>query len=123
MLSRILKIEIKNETDYQAAMQRLEYLVDHEPENLAEITALGNVVNVYENDNGHRPVHPDSLIARIEREMYERRLNKGQLAALLGVPASRLSEVLNGKRSVNLDFAKRLHTKLGIPGDFILEAA
>jgi HTH-type transcriptional regulator/antitoxin HigA len=114
---------LRNETDYQAAMQRLEYFVDHEPENLAEITALGNVVNAYENDNGHRPVHPDSLIARIEREMYERRLNKGQLAALLGVPASRLSEVLNGKRGVNLDFAKRLHSKLGIPGDFILEAA
>lgn len=116
-------MEIKNETDYQAAMQRLEYLVDQEPENLAEITALGNVVNAYENDNGHRPVHPDSLIARIEREMFERRLNKGQLAVLLGVPASRLSEVLNGKRGVNLDFAKRLHAKLGIPGDFILEAA
>ena len=116
-------MEIKNETDYQAAMQRLEYLVDHEPENLAEITALGHMVNAYENDNGHRPVHPDSLIARIEREMYERRLNKGQLAVLLGVPASRLSEVLNGKRGVNLDFAKRLHAKLGIPGDFILEAA
>lgn len=74
-------------------MQRLEYLVDHEPENLADITALGNVVNTYENDNGHQPLHPDSLIARIEREMYERRLNKGQLAALLGVPGSRLSEV------------------------------
>jgi len=116
-------MKINNETEYQAAMQRLEYLVDHAPENLTEITALGNVVNAYENDNGHRPLHPDSLIARIEREMFERRLNKGQLAALLEIPASRLSEVLNGKRGVNLDFAKRLHSKLGIPGDFILEAA
>jgi len=116
-------MKIRTEAEYQTALQRLEYLVDHEPEKLDEITALGNVVNAYENDNGHRPLHPDSLIARIEREMFERRLNKGQLAALLEIPASRLSEVLNGKRAVNLDFAKRLHAKLGIPGDFILEAA
>jgi antitoxin component HigA of HigAB toxin-antitoxin module len=61
--------KLRTEAEYQTAMQRLEYLVDHEPEKLDEITALGNVVNAYENDNGHRPLHPDSLIARIEREM------------------------------------------------------
>jgi HTH-type transcriptional regulator/antitoxin HigA len=55
--------------------------------------------------------------------MFQHRLNKGQLATLLGVPGSRLSEILHGKRQVNLDFAKRLHEKLGIPGDFILETA
>ena len=116
-------MDLKTESDYQAAMQRLEYLVDHEPNNLAEIVALGNMVDAYEHNNGHAPVHPDSLIARIEQEMYKRGLNKGQLAQLLEVPASRLSEILHGKRGVNLDFAKRLHKKLGIPGDFIMEAA
>jgi HTH-type transcriptional regulator/antitoxin HigA len=116
-------MEIHTEAEYQAAIQRLEYLVDHEPNNLAEIVTLGNIVDAYENDNGHAPVHPDSLIARIEQEMFKRGLNKGQLAKLLEVPASRLSEILHGKRGVNLDFAKRLHYKLGIPGDFIMETA
>ncbi|WP_375434935.1 helix-turn-helix domain-containing protein [uncultured Hymenobacter sp.] len=115
-------MKINNESEYQAAMQRLDYLVENDPNNLAEIVALGNEVNDYENDNGHAPVHPDSLIARIEREMYKRHLSKGQLAELLEVPASRLSEILHGKRSVNLDFAKRLYKKLGIPAEFILEA-
>lgn len=116
-------MEIRNELDYQAAMQRLEYLVDHEPHNLAEITALGNVVNAYENDNGHAPVPPGSLIARIEQEMVQRQLSKGELARLLEVPASRLSEILHGKRAINLDFARRLYRKLGISGDFIMQAA
>lgn len=116
-------MEMHTEAGYQAAMQRLEYLVDHEPHNLVEITSLGNIVDAYENDNGHAPVHPDSLVARIEQEMFKRGLNKGQLAKLLEVPASRLSEILHGKRGINLDFAKRLHSKLGIPGDFIMKAA
>ncbi|GGG62504.1 helix-turn-helix domain-containing protein [Hymenobacter glacieicola] len=116
-------MKIHSEADYTAAMKRLEYLIDYEPSNLEEITALGNEVDAYENSHGHAPVHPDSLIARIEQEMFKRRLNKGQLAQLLGIPASRLSEVLHGKRGINLDFAKRVHQHLGIPGDFILECA
>lgn len=113
----------QTETEYRAAMQRLDYLLDHEPGKLTEITELGNAVDAYENDNGHAPVPPGSLIARIEQEMIKRQLNKGQLANLLEVPASRLSEILHGKRGVNLDFAKRLYHKLGIPADFIIESA
>jgi len=116
-------MEIRTEADYQAAMRRLEYLIDHESTNLAEITALGNVVNAYENENGHRPLPPDSLIARLEREMQERQLADLQLADLLGVPAATLRAVLNGQCSIDLDLAKRLHSRLGIPGDFILKAA
>ena len=54
--------------------------------------------------------------------MYRRKLNKKDLAALLEIPASRLSDVLQGRR-INPDLAKRLYKRLGIPADFILEAA
>lgn len=116
-------MEIRTEADYQAAMRRLEYLLDHEPTNLPEISELGNKANAYENENGHRPLPPNSLIARLEREMRERQLADLQLADLLGIPAEMLRAVLNGQRSIDLDLAKRLHNRLGIPGDFILEAA
>ncbi len=116
-------MEIRTEADYQAAMRRLEYLVDHDPASLSEITSLGNVVNRYENENGHRPLPPNSLIARLEREMRDRQLADQQLAELLEIPAATLRAVLNGQRAIDLDLAKRLHTRLGIPGDFILEAA
>ena len=55
--------------------------------------------------------------------MIARRLKKQDLAALLGIANSRLSEVLNGKRAINLDLAKRLYQKLGISAELILEHA
>ena len=114
---------LKTEKEYQVAFQRLEYLVDHEPHQLDEIKRLGDAVNAYEKTHGHEPLDPDSLIYRIEREMYLRRLNKKQLAELLGITAPRLSEVLHGKREVNMDLAKRLYKHLSIPAEYILEHA
>jgi len=116
-------MEIRTEAEYQQAMRRLEYLIDHEPTHLAEITGLGNVLDAYENNNGHRPLPPNSLIARLERERLERQLSEQQLAELLGITPESLQAVLNGQRHIDLDLAKRLHSRLGIPGDFILEAA
>ena len=116
-------MEISTEADYQQVLRRLEYLLDHEPTNLDEITTLGNVVNKYENDNGHRPLPPNSLIGRLERERLERQLSDQQLADLLGISQKKLRAVLNGQQPIDLDLAKRLHSQLGIPGDFIFEAA
>jgi HTH-type transcriptional regulator/antitoxin HigA len=67
--------------------------------------------------------HPQTLVGMIELKMFERKLNQKELAAKLGITSTRLSEVLNGKRKVNMDLAKRLHDKLGIDASFILEHA
>lgn len=55
--------------------------------------------------------------------MHLRHLTKKQLAAPPGITATRLSEVLHGKREVNIDLAKRLCKQLGIPAAYILEHA
>ncbi len=114
---------IQTETQYQAGMVRLESLLTANPRDFTEMEALGAALDTYENENGHAPVPPDSLIYRIERYLYEHRLQKQELAALLGITGTRLSEVLNGKRAVNLDLARRLHLKLGIEAEFILRHA
>ena len=59
----------------------------------------------------------------VELKMFEQKLKQKDLATLLGVETSRLSEVMNGKRKVNIDLAKRLHQKLNIDADFILAVA
>jgi len=41
----------------------------------------------------------------------------------LGFSATRLSEVMQGKRKVNMDLAKRLYQKLDISAAFILDQA
>lgn len=111
---------IQNDAAYQVGMSRLESLDSTNPDHLAEMEALGNALEAYEDGHGHAPVRPDSLIFRLERYMFEHRLKKQDLAQLLGITNSRLSEVLNGKRAVNMDLGRRLYTKLHIPADFVL---
>jgi HTH-type transcriptional regulator / antitoxin HigA len=64
---------------------------------------------------------PTTLISMIELKMYEMRLKQRDLADLLGVESSRVSEYLNGKRKINIEIAKKIHEKLGIDGNFILK--
>lgn len=113
---------IHSEAAYQQALTEFQRLLDHEPANDAAISTLRDTIAAYERGQGYELPPPQTLVGRLELEMYRRRLNKKKLAELLEISASRLSDVFQGRR-INLDLAKRLHTKLGIPGDFILETA
>ncbi|GAB3635941.1 hypothetical protein GCM10027422_15310 [Hymenobacter arcticus] len=113
---------ILSETDYQQALSAFEQLLDHAPADAAAITVLRDAITAYEQAQGYSLPAPQTLVGRLELEMYRRHLNKKKLAELLEISASRLSDVFQGRR-INLDLAKRLHQKLGIPGDFILETA
>jgi HTH-type transcriptional regulator/antitoxin HigA len=113
---------ILSETDHQQALSAFEQLLDQEPTDTAAITTLRDALAAYERAQGYELPAPQTLVGRLELEMYRRRLNKKKLAELLEISASRLSDVFQGRR-INLDLAKRLHQKLGIPGDFILETA
>lgn len=116
-------MQLATEKEYTSAVSRLDFLLDNDRSKTEEIEQLVVAIDEYEKDNGHEPIDPDSLIYRIEREMHLRHLNKKQLAELLEITPSRLSEVLHGKREVNMDLAVRLYRKLSIPAEYILEHA
>jgi HTH-type transcriptional regulator / antitoxin HigA len=65
----------------------------------------------------------DSITDAIRIKMMHLRLKQREMAELLGIAESRLSEVLSGKRRVNMDLAKKLHTILKIEAEFILQTA
>ena len=67
------------------------------------------------------PVPPTTVAGRLQVEMFKRRLKQKQLAELLEVGESRLSEVLRGRRPANGDFLRRMYKKLGIPAAEVLE--
>lgn len=115
-------MEIHTKSEYEQALKQFERLLDHKPENTPAIFALRDAIAAYERAQGYELPAPQTLVGRLELEMYRRRLNKKMLADLLEISASRMSDIFRGRR-INLDLAKRLHQKLGIPGDFILEAA
>ncbi|GGF26401.1 hypothetical protein [Hymenobacter cavernae] len=89
-------------------------------ERLAEIQALGELVEAYEIAAGHTPDPPQTLRGILEVEMFKRRIRQKNLAEMLEVTETRLSEIMRGKREMNMDFARKLYTKLKIPADVIL---
>jgi HTH-type transcriptional regulator/antitoxin HigA len=50
-------------------------------------------------------------------------LNQTALAALIGFPKSRISDVLAGKRTPSLEMIRALHDRLGIPADILISKA
>ena len=116
-------MEIRTETDYKQARRQPEHLFDHEYTTSAIAVPLSNVVNTCGEDNSDRPVPSTPLIIRLEHERLGRQLNDQQLAELLIISPESPRAVWNGQRHIDLDLAKRLPSRLGMLGTFILEAA
>ena len=112
--------------EYEKHLTRIEDLLqvvgnDTSPTDPAfvELDELSDLVADYE--EMHHPVPTPGLIEVIRLRMAERGLNQKQLAEVLGTPTSRVSEYLKGKREITLEVAKRLHQKLNIDSDIILQ--
>jgi len=86
----------------------------------AYVLALRDAIDRYEVAAGHEPNPPTTVAGLLEVEMFKRHLRQRALAQLLDVPETRLSEIMRGKRSMNLDFARRLHSRLGIAAEVVL---
>ncbi|MEI8226473.1 MAG: helix-turn-helix transcriptional regulator [Bacteroidota bacterium] len=55
--------------------------------------------------------------------MHKRRMKQRDLARELEVSEARISDILRGKTNIGMSLAKKIHKKLGIDGNFILENA
>jgi HTH-type transcriptional regulator/antitoxin HigA len=123
-----INFDIKNQEELKVAFAQLDQLIAEgfqgDSEKEALFSKLARAIEKFEDSQHLMPLpHPQTLAGMIELKMFERKLNQKELAGELGITATRLSEVLNGKRKVNMDLARRLHEKLGIDAEFILEHA
>jgi len=62
--------------------------------------------------------HPGSLL---KRELKARALSANRLALDLGVPSGRITDILNGRRSITADTAVRLGRYFGNRAQFWLD--
>ena len=126
--------QIKSETEYQKVMEKVENYLRSATQNggvhtlnseqRTDLQNLSKLAEAWEDNIPLMPIRqPQTLIGMIELKMYERKLKQKDLAALLEISPTRLSEVLQAKRKVNLDLAKRLYKVLKIEPAFILETA
>jgi len=113
---------IRSEVDYKAALSRVETLHDLGPDlgtpEFDELELLGMLVEAYE-ETAFPMDLPDPLTA-IKFRMEQEGLTRKDMTKYLG-SASKVSEVLSGKRSLSLTMIRKLVNELGIPADVLLQ--
>jgi HTH-type transcriptional regulator/antitoxin HigA len=110
---------IKTEGDYQAALARIDELMDARlgtPEG-EELDLLSHLVEVYE--ERVYPIPMPSPIEAIRFRMEQQGLKPNDLCPYIG-SASRVSEILSGNRSLSLRMVRNLHEGLGIPAEVLI---
>lgn len=115
---------IKNDSDYDMAMERLSELIElcpaiDTPEG-DELEHISILIEHYENKNFQ--VDKPSAIDAIKFRMDQDGLTPKDMVAYLG-SRSKVSEVLNGKRRLSKAMMKKLNSGLGIPLDILIQSA
>lgn len=118
-------VEIKNETQYDCIIERIEELLQVVNNDtpitdryMVELDLLADLVVEFEEK--HYPVEVPTLNEVIRLRMAEMGLTQKGLAEMLGVSPSRISEYMNGKSEPTLHVAKLLHQKLDIDPGILL---
>lgn len=120
-------MKITSNSQYHTALAKIEAFLEKGFGNLTEketeqLRQISLSVEAYEKNKYPMPV-TTTISAILEEYMHENKLNKMQLSRILEVPNSTMSEIVNGKKKLNLSIAKKLHKKLNIDGNFLLEIA
>jgi HTH-type transcriptional regulator/antitoxin HigA len=111
---------IRNEKDYQNALERLELIFDAKKgtEYGDELEILSILIDRYENENF--PIGMPDPIEAIKFRMEQMGMKQKDLATVIGFN-SRVSEILNKKRKLTLDMIRKLNTTLHIPTEVLVQ--
>ncbi|MEO9257891.1 MAG: helix-turn-helix domain-containing protein [Crocinitomicaceae bacterium] len=111
---------IKNEKDYEKALERLEAIFDSKngTKEGDELEILSILIDKYENENF--PIGFPDPIEAIKFRMEQMGLKQKDLAEAVGF-TSRVSEILNKKRKLTLEMIRNLHLKLNIPTEVLVQ--
>ncbi len=111
---------IRNEQDYQNALERLEVIFDSKrgTEEGDELEILSILIDNYENE--HFPIGMPDPIEAIKFRMEQMGMKQKDLAEVFGFK-SRVSEILNKKRKLTLEMVRKLNTTLHIPTEVLIQ--
>ncbi len=114
---------IKTKADCETARARIERLWDAASgsEDADTLEVLAVLVDAYENE--HIEILPPDPIDAILFRMEQQGMARADLQEVLGVSRGRLSEVLNGKRSLSKAMIHRLVDQLDIPAEILIQPA
>lgn len=111
---------IKNEKDYQNALNRLEKIFDAKlgTQKGDELEILSILIDKYENE--HFPIEMPDPIEAIKFRMEQMGMKQKDLAEVFGFKSG-VSEILNRKRKLTLEMIRKLNTKLHIPTEVLIQ--
>lgn len=111
-------IVIENERDLKAARALVAALGrSRKAADVARLRAQALLLRAHE--AARWPVTPVSPAELIRYAMEQHGLTPADMAPILGT-RSRVSEVLNGQRSLTLAMIRRLHERLGLPAELLI---
>lgn len=113
---------IKTEYDYEAALKRVEALMDALPGSaeFEELELLTLVIKKYEDEQ--YPIDFPDPVEAIKFRMEQAGLDRKDMIQYLG-SQSKVSEVLNHKRPLSLAMIRALSQGLGIPAEVLVQRA
>lgn len=117
--------EIKDERQYEAICERIDELLKvvngstpSDDKDMVELDMLSDLAADYEETN--YPVQAPTLAETLKERMYELGLSQANIADMLHVSPSRVSEYISGKREPTLRVGRAIHDKLGVDANVIL---
>ena len=113
-------IVIENDRDHAQAKALIEELMGSDDvADQARMAAQARLIEAYERSRWprRRPTLPDLLTYLMEQHG----LSRADLVPLLGT-ASRVSEVLNGKRELSMSMVRKLRERFQISADLLISA-
>lgn len=110
---------IKTKDDYNQALKRLEDIFHAPIDSLEgdEAEVLSILIEKYEDEN--YPIDAPNPIDAILYRMEQMEMSQKDLAEIIGYK-SRVSEILNKKRKLNINMIRKLHDKLRIPYESLI---
>lgn len=112
---------IRTKKDYEQSLARLEVIFDSKKgtENGDELEILGILIENYEDVKF--PIGFPDPVEAIKFRMEQLDYNQSDLANIVGLK-SRASEILNRKRKLSLSMIRKIHDKLHIPTEVLIQS-
>ena len=112
---------IRTEADYDAALMRIDQLMNAEIETPEgdELDILVTLVEAYETK--HYPIPACDPVEAIKFRIEQLGLETNDLTPIIG-SRSKVSEVLNHKRRLSITMIRNLHAHLNIPYELLIGA-
>ncbi|XCF07504.1 helix-turn-helix domain-containing protein [Tamlana crocina] len=111
---------IRNEKDYQKALERLEVIFDAKrgTKEGDELEILSVLIDNFESDKF--PIEMPDPISAINFRMEQMGLKQKDLVEYIGFK-SRVSEIMNKKRKLTLEMIRKLSHNLRIPTEILIQ--